>query len=70
MIFGNTYGTSAITHERNVGALLIKVTKGIGDPKKLRTTTSSSYILDLSSRLSYTSDCLQEDQETNEELKN
>jgi hypothetical protein len=38
-IFGNTYGTSAITHERNVGALLTKVTEGIGDAMQLGTTS-------------------------------
>jgi hypothetical protein len=37
-IFGNTYGTSAITQERDVGALLTKITQGIGDPKQLGTT--------------------------------
>jgi hypothetical protein len=53
-IFGNAYGTSAITHERNMGALLTEVTQRIGDPKQLGTTTSSDYILGLGGRLSYT----------------
>jgi hypothetical protein len=53
-MFGYTYGTGAITHERNVGALLTKVTQSISDPKQLGTTTSSNYILGLGGRLSYT----------------
>jgi hypothetical protein len=53
-IFGNAYGTSTITHERNVGALLTKVTESIGDPKQMGTVTSHNYILSLGGRLSYT----------------
>jgi hypothetical protein len=53
-IFSNTYGTSAIPHERNMDELLTKVTQGIGDPKQLGTATSSSYILGLGGRQSYT----------------
>jgi hypothetical protein len=32
-IFGNAYGTRSTTQERDVGALLTKITQGIGDPK-------------------------------------
>jgi hypothetical protein len=32
-VFGNTNGTSAITHERYMGTLLTKVTQRVFDPK-------------------------------------
>jgi hypothetical protein len=35
MVFGNTNGTRAITHERYMGTLLTKVTQRVYDPKKL-----------------------------------
>jgi hypothetical protein len=53
-IFGNTNGTRAIRHERNMGTLLTKVTQCVCDPKHLVATTSSSNILDFCGRLSYT----------------
>jgi hypothetical protein len=53
-IFGNAYGTGATTQERDVGALLTKITLGIGDPKQLGTTTSSSNVLNFGGRLGYT----------------
>jgi hypothetical protein len=34
-VFGNTNGTHAITHERYMGTLLIKVTHRVCDPKQL-----------------------------------
>jgi hypothetical protein len=54
ILIGNTNGTRDVTHEENMGALLTKVTQTIGDPKKLGTTTSNSYIFGLRGRLSYT----------------
>jgi hypothetical protein len=68
-IFGNTNSTRAITHERNMGTLLTKVTQRVCDPKQLGATISGSYILGFCGRLSYI-DCLREDQETRDELKN
>ena len=53
-VFGNTNGTRAITHERNMGTLLTKVTQRVCDLKQLGATTSSSYILGFYGRLSYT----------------
>jgi hypothetical protein len=35
MVFGNTNGTRAITHERYMGTLLTKVTQRVCDPKQL-----------------------------------
>jgi hypothetical protein len=34
-VFGNTNGTRAITHERNMGTLLTKDTQPVCDPKQL-----------------------------------
>jgi hypothetical protein len=53
-IFGNTNGTRAITHKRNMGTLLTKVTQRVCDPKQLGATTSDSNILDFCGRLGYT----------------
>jgi hypothetical protein len=53
-VFGNTNGTRAITHERNMGTLLTKVTQRVCDPKQLGATTSGSNILGFCGRLSYT----------------
>ena len=53
-IFGYAYGTGAVTEKWNLGALLTKVTHGIGHPKQLGTATSSSYIFSLSGGLGYT----------------
>jgi hypothetical protein len=68
-IFGYAYGTGCITHERNVGALLTKITQGIGDPKnwerQLEATTYSASVVEWA-----TLDCLRDDQSTNEEPKN
>jgi hypothetical protein len=50
----NTYGTGAITLKWDMGILLTKVTHGVGDPKELRVTTSSSNIFGLGSGLSNT----------------
>jgi hypothetical protein len=52
--FGNANGTSTITHVRNMGALLTKVTQSIDDPEQLGTRTNNSYILSLCGRLSCT----------------
>jgi hypothetical protein len=53
-VFGNTNGTRAITHERNMGTFLTKDTQRVCDPKQLWATTSGSNILDFCGRLSYT----------------
>ena len=53
-VFGYTYGTGAVTKEWNLGALLTKITHGVGHPKQLGTITSSSYILSLGGGLGYT----------------
>jgi hypothetical protein len=52
--FGNTNGTRAITHERNMGTLLTTITQCVCDPKQLGGTTSGSYIFGVCGRLSYT----------------
>jgi hypothetical protein len=48
----NAYGTGAVTLKWDMGILLTKVTHGVGDPKELRATTSSSNVLCLGSGLS------------------
>ena len=53
-VFGNAYGTGAITQKWNLGTLLTKVTQSIGDPKELGTATSSSNILSVCGGLGYT----------------
>jgi hypothetical protein len=53
-IFGNTNGTHAITHERNMGTFLTKVTQHVCDPQQLGATTCGSDILSFCGRLSYT----------------
>jgi hypothetical protein len=50
----NTYGTSYVTLNWNMGILLTKVTHGVCDPEKLRATTSYDNILCLGSGLSST----------------
>jgi hypothetical protein len=50
----NAYGTGAITLKWDMGMLLTKVTVGVGDPKKLRATTSSGNILGFGRGLSNT----------------
>jgi hypothetical protein len=50
----NAYGNGAITLKWNMGILLTKVTHGLGDPKKLRATTSSGNVLGPGSGLSNT----------------
>ena len=52
-VFGNTNGTRAITHVRNMGTLLTKVTQRVCDLKQLGATTSGIYILGFCGRLSY-----------------
>jgi hypothetical protein len=53
-VFGNTNGTRAITHERYMGTLLIKVTQRVCDPKQLGATASGSNILSFCGRQGYT----------------
>jgi hypothetical protein len=45
----NTYHTGVVTLNWNMGILLTKVAHGVCDPKELRATTSSGYILGLGS---------------------
>jgi hypothetical protein len=54
LIFGNTNGTCAITHDRHMGTLLTKITQCVCDPKQLGVTTSGSNIFGFCGRLSYT----------------
>jgi hypothetical protein len=54
VVFGNTNGTCAITHERHMGTLLTKITQRVCDPKQLGATTRGSNILGFCGRLSYT----------------
>jgi hypothetical protein len=54
IFFGNTNSTHAITHERNMGTLLTKVTQRVCDPKQLGATTSGNNILSFCGKLSYT----------------
>jgi hypothetical protein len=47
----NAYGTGVVTLNWDMGTLLTKITHGVGDPKELRATTSSSNVLCLGSGL-------------------
>ena len=53
-VFGNAYGTGAITQKWNLGTLLTKVTQSVGDPKELGTATRSSNVLGFCGGLGYT----------------
>ena len=53
MIFRNTYGTSAVTKEWNMGTLLTKVAHSVGNPYELRTTASRSNIFSFCGGLGY-----------------
>jgi hypothetical protein len=50
----NTYGTSVVTLMWDMGILLADVAHGVCDPKELRATTRSGYILCIGSGLSNT----------------